>query len=61
MHCLDMTKGVASAIVASINLPGSETLKERKYDVTRQSLRTLRLQWMYGNADFLWLTDEVHV
>ncbi len=27
--------------------------------VTKESLRTLRAEWMYNDSDFLWLTDEV--
>jgi len=50
MKCLDAIKGTdGSEIIATI----------ATIQISKQSLRSLRVEWMYENTNFLWLTDEV--
>jgi len=58
--CLNVLKGKeSSATVATITFTGSRHPKHSQ--VSRQSLRTLQLEWMYDDVNFLWLTDEVAI
>lgn len=53
-ECLEIIKGMdPCAITATISVRGLN------HQVSKQSLRSLRVGWMYKSSSNLWLTDEV--
>ena len=45
--------------VVKIVMPASSYSRSKTATVTKQSMRRLRLHWMYKDKTFLWLNDEV--
>ena len=59
-QCMDQMKGEDSQKeVVKIVMPASSYNRSKTATVTKQSMRRLRLHWMYKDKTFLWLNDEV--
>ena len=57
---MDQMKGEDSQKeVVKIVMPASSYNRSKTATVTKQSMRRLRLHWMYKDKTFLWLNDEV--
>ena len=60
VQCLKLLEGEGQdEVLTSIEMPQTKFSCKKKIDVSRSSLRRLRVHWMYENKTFLWLNDEV--
>lgn len=58
--CLDSLSGAnTTETIVSITAQASEFSAPITSTLTREHLRTLRVEWMYQSTGSLWLNDEV--
>lgn len=53
------TRGDPAEVITTITLRTSEHARPKQEDVSKGSLRRLRVDWMYTNRTFQWLNDQV--